>query len=316
MCQEDRRLMALPLISRCGAIVLLVGVGLSPFGSASAAGRRDRQVESFSLGIARGQTLRVTAFNGMPAAVGDPKGGGLRVLVAPLIFDHDGNLLAEADEIAVEPGESHSFDFNRDDLELAGDPGTGRLQVRGEIRYRLFALVDRTRMAWSSVSASLEIMDGTTGETSAYMNPRSFQIVSAGKNRARSGPQALAQSASSSTRLSPVGLAPGQTLRICGANRATPGHPDLYVNIWAESPDGSRVFDVTFAVQTAQTRCADLDREAIGLTGEPGTGRLQLASGLTFVGGPPPDSVLVSGEVFSTETGRTRVGLLLPAVQR
>ena len=131
------------LVSRCGAIVLLIGMGVSPVGSVSAASRRDRQIESFSLGIARGQTLRVTAFNGMPPAVRDPKGGRLHMRVAPLIFDHDGNLLAEADEIAVEPGESHSFDFNRDDFSLAGDSGTGRLQVRGEIRYRFFALVDR-----------------------------------------------------------------------------------------------------------------------------------------------------------------------------
>ncbi|HEY6548991.1 MAG TPA: hypothetical protein VI589_13840, partial [Vicinamibacteria bacterium] len=170
--------MALPLVSRCGAIALLVGVGLSPCGSVSAAGKRDRQVESFSLGIARGQTLRVTAFNGMPPAVRDPKGGRLRVLVAPLIFDQDGNLLAEAAEIAVEPGEARSFEFKRDDLALAGDSGTGRLQVRGEVRYRLFALVDRTLMAWNSVSASLEIIDGTTGETTVHANPRSFQIVS------------------------------------------------------------------------------------------------------------------------------------------
>jgi hypothetical protein len=308
--------MAIPLVSRCGAIVLLIGVGLSPSGSVSAAGRRDRQIESFSLGIARGQTLRVTAFNGLRPAVRDPKGGRLRVLVAPLIFDQDGNLLAEADEIAVEPGETHSFDFNRDGLALAGDSGTGRLQVRGEIRYRLFSIVDRTQMAWNSVSASLEILDGTTGETTAYANPRAFQIVSAGRNSGRSGAQALVGSATSSARLSPVGLVPGQTLRICGANRATPGHPDLYLNIWVESPAGSRVFDVTFAVQTAQTRCADLDRDAIGLTGEPGTGRLQLASGVTFAGGPPPDSVLVSGEVVSAETGETQLGLLLPAVQR
>ena len=61
---------------------------------------------------------------------------------------------------------------------------------------------------------------------------------------------------------------------------------------------------------------ADLDRDAIGLTGEPGTGRLQLTSAITFAGDPPPDSVLVSGEVFSAETGETQVGLLLPAVQR
>ena len=88
------------LVSHCGAIVLLVGMGVSPVASVSAASRRDRQIESFSLGIVRGQTLRVTAFDGTPPAVRDP-GRAAHMRVAPLIFDHDGNLLAEADEIAV-----------------------------------------------------------------------------------------------------------------------------------------------------------------------------------------------------------------------
>ena len=39
-------------------------------------------------------------------------------------------MVARTDGIALDPGEFQSFDVTRADLPLAGEPGTGRLQVR------------------------------------------------------------------------------------------------------------------------------------------------------------------------------------------
>ena len=57
---------------------------------------------------------------------------------AVTILNADGGVIARSDEITLDPGEFHSFDFKRADLPLVGEPGTGRLQVRSEFRRRFF----------------------------------------------------------------------------------------------------------------------------------------------------------------------------------
>jgi len=81
---------------------------------------------SIPLGMGRGQTMRFTLFN-PPNSQREP----LRVHVN--IYDQSGNLIAESAEATIPPGEFRSFDFNRSNIPLAGDTGTGRLQVRGTI---------------------------------------------------------------------------------------------------------------------------------------------------------------------------------------
>jgi hypothetical protein len=54
------------------------------------------------------------------------------------VFIVDGNSpVAQSREITITPGKFHSFDVDRDNLTAEGEPGTGRLQVRVEIRFRL-----------------------------------------------------------------------------------------------------------------------------------------------------------------------------------
>jgi hypothetical protein len=53
----------------------------------------------------------------------------------------------------MSPQEFRSFDFNRDDLHLAGEPGTGRVQVRLTVLLRRLA---NPHLPPASLAASLE----------------------------------------------------------------------------------------------------------------------------------------------------------------
>jgi hypothetical protein len=53
-------------------------------------------------------------------------------------FNTQGGVIAESAEVKIPLKEFRSFNFDRNDLHLAGEPGTGRVQVRVEVQYRLF----------------------------------------------------------------------------------------------------------------------------------------------------------------------------------
>ena len=50
------------------------------------------------------------------------------------LYDARGNEVARSREVEVLPRQFGIFDFDRDDLPLAGEPGTGRLEVRAGIQ--------------------------------------------------------------------------------------------------------------------------------------------------------------------------------------
>jgi hypothetical protein len=95
-------------------------------------------------GLVRGQTLRLTGSNG-----NDPgsRGGSEPVFAMATLFDAHGNPIAESVEVEIPVGEFRSIEFDRDDLSLAGEPDTGRVQVRSQIRYRFLSIVDRTQLS-------------------------------------------------------------------------------------------------------------------------------------------------------------------------
>jgi prepilin-type processing-associated H-X9-DG protein len=107
-------------------------------------------------GIAQGQTLRVTLFNPPPSgAEARPRHVGGHVKV----FDKTGSVLGQSDELVIPAGEFRSFDFNRDEIALPGEPGTNRLQTR----IKPFFTFSSGRL--SPVLASIEIVDNSTGKT-------------------------------------------------------------------------------------------------------------------------------------------------------
>ena len=76
-------------------------------------------------------------------------------------------------EVALAPGQSHSFDFKRADLPAAGEPGTGRLQVRSAIQRRFFPGIV-SRISAGTVDrfpGALELVDQGTGTTMLLCRP-------------------------------------------------------------------------------------------------------------------------------------------------
>jgi hypothetical protein len=108
-------------------------------------------------GLARGQTLRFTLFNPRQRDSQLP----LRAQVK--LFDAQGRVIAESAEVAILPGEFCSLDFNRNNLLLAGEEGTGRLQVRGTIRIQERRDVSEAR--GNQIPTAVEVVDNRTGAT-------------------------------------------------------------------------------------------------------------------------------------------------------
>jgi hypothetical protein len=108
------------------------------------------------MGIVPGQTLRVTLFNppaSEAAPQDDPVNGHVKV------FDRSGNLIAQSPGQIIPPGESRSFDFNRNALPIQGETAANRAQVR----IKPFFNFESTRL--SRVLASFEVIDNNSGKT-------------------------------------------------------------------------------------------------------------------------------------------------------
>ena len=115
-----------------------------------------------SWGMARGQTGRFSVFNPNEPSERERR---RMVLIQVELFDASGAVIARSDEIAIPPGEFRSVDFDRDALPVAGEPGTGRVQARAQVRYRSFYLLDRIKA--TGFVPSIELIDNSTGRTTA-----------------------------------------------------------------------------------------------------------------------------------------------------
>jgi hypothetical protein len=125
----------------------------------------------FHVGLVPGQALRINIVGSEEA---DLPGQSRRAVVArAVLFDAQGNQIAQSEECAIAPGKIASFVFNRGDLALAGEPGTGRLQ--GIASYLL--TVDGVDGTAQGVSASLELIDGGTGRTTILVSQKPKEIV-------------------------------------------------------------------------------------------------------------------------------------------
>ena len=108
------------------------------------------------VGLARGEMLRYTAFNPLRTESGERNEP---IQLRLKLYDADGDVIAESAEVQIPPGEFRFVDFNRDDLVVAGEPGTARTQIRTQA---LWGLRTRYRI---NVTTSLEIVDSTTGSS-------------------------------------------------------------------------------------------------------------------------------------------------------
>lgn len=112
------------------------------------------------VGLARGDRLRFTAFN--PSTTeSHERNEPIRMQVK--LYDAAGEVIAESPAVVIPPGGFRSVDFNRDDLPIAGEPGTARAELR---TIPLWGLRPRVRF---NVSTSLELVDNSTGHSRAVI---------------------------------------------------------------------------------------------------------------------------------------------------
>lgn len=116
------------------------------------------------MGIAPGQTLRVTLFYPQTSVRDYPPS---RLILS----ESNGSFIAQSPDLVIPPGAFRSVDFRRSDLPLAGEDGTGRVQLRVHLEpatdeQSLIAIFTRTGLI-----ASFELIENSTGRTKAtYVN--------------------------------------------------------------------------------------------------------------------------------------------------
>jgi len=213
-----------------------------------------------SVGLAPGQTLRLTLFN--------PAGEPLRV--QPQIHHTGGMLVGMGDGSVrfVQPGVSQSFDFNRSEIPLTGEQGTGRIQLRASFLIGIAApeTIDRLVVSMETVS----ITDGTSN--TVFFSEVLPLIGDDGREAATQALFAMGVLA---------GFVPGQTLRVTLFNppsfeSETPqtranGHIKIFDrggNLVAQSDEA--------AIPSGAFHSFDFNPEALGSPGERGTNRQQV----------------------------------------
>jgi prepilin-type processing-associated H-X9-DG protein len=148
-------------VIRYSVIVLLIGLVAVAADRANAQINHSNEImgESFSWGIARSQTARVSVMN---VAFAD---GSVKTVRGRIhLLDTDGEVVAQSDEIRVEPGQTRFWDAPYEQIIGAREP-TGRLQLRARILFEKRSF-DRNRPPL----VTLEIFEPSTGVTTLY-NP-------------------------------------------------------------------------------------------------------------------------------------------------
>ena len=143
---------------RYSMIVLLVGLTAHAADRANAQVRPRNEIiiESFSWGMTPGQTARISVV--LNAAFAD---GSVRSVTGRIqLLDTEGEVVAQSDEIRVEPGQTRFWDAPYEQIGGAREPN-GRLQLRARILFEKRSF-DSSRPPL----AALEIFDSSTGVTS------------------------------------------------------------------------------------------------------------------------------------------------------
>ena len=124
----------------------------------------------YLIGVVPGQTLRVSAFNPFAPSAPGEDGRKSKMLFAVTVLLSDGRVVAQSDEVTLEPGQFHSFDFKRADLPLTGEPG-GRLQAR---------VIWRKLQLKTEFPSAVELVDDSTGKTTVLISQKPKEIVVVG----------------------------------------------------------------------------------------------------------------------------------------
>lgn len=145
------------------ALVALTFLSATPTQAQGGTGKVSVSDLSLVTGLKAGQTLRATGVN---AILSD---GSVRFVRAHVkVFDSRGNVLCQTEEVEIPAGGFHSFDINRDDIPLAGEPRTGRVQIRLEMIFTGGVSVPTGQdeePGAGNFPATLELVDNNSGGT-------------------------------------------------------------------------------------------------------------------------------------------------------
>ena len=142
---------------RCSLIVLMIGSVALAAGRANAQDRNEIIIESLPWGITPGLTARVSVAQ---FAFAD---GSVRFVSASIqLLDTEGEVVAQSEEIRVEPGKTRFWDAPYEQIGGVREPGTGRLQLRARIQFEESSF-DRDRPPL----VALELFDSSTGVTAS-----------------------------------------------------------------------------------------------------------------------------------------------------
>jgi hypothetical protein len=146
-------------VIRYSMIVLLIGLVALAAGQAKAQGEQKHiELLSYSLGFAPGETARISVTL---RRLANPELPEAPVSARIQLLDTEGRVIAQSDEISVEPGQIRFWDAPRNLIPAAGEPRTGRLQVRA----RMVVTTSSTDFDPESLMPTIEIIDGLTGKT-------------------------------------------------------------------------------------------------------------------------------------------------------
>jgi len=239
-----------------------------------------------SVGLAPGQSLRFTLFN--------PNGEPVR---AQTKIHHAGGIQVCLADGSVRSGAFHSFDFKRSDIPLAGEEGTGRIQLRGSIRLTFSEAIHPVVVSMETISIS----DGTSN---TIFSGEVIPPLPGGG----SGNDTLNSGFGNDIM---TGIVPGQKLRVTLFNppssesetqsKPVNGHVKVFDgsgNLIAQSTE--------LAIPPGEFRSFDFNRSALSIPGEPGTNRanVRIKPFYSFRS-ERLSQVLVSFEIIDNRTGKT-----------
>ena len=279
------------------------------------------------VGLTFGQTLRYTWANlsdpDPRKREFEPSSIRVRLLAA------DGSVIAQEEAAAVAVGQSQSFDFNRDQINVPDSQGTGRMQARLEATVSGLTwswIVRITPRVIETFDVAVEIIDNSSGRTTVikgggvnvvlddspdreWVNPNTFQIISAGRDRI-------------------YGIIPGQSLLVHALNITDPLSREqaepVSVQVKSYDKDGGVIAESdTVQIPPRQFRTIRFKYEDLRTASEPATGRkqvrirmfglidkTQLSAAAQTILPPGNDLVisdLVSFEIVDDNTGGTVV---------
>jgi len=244
-----------------------------------------------SVGFAPGQNLRITLFN--------PNGTPVRIQAQIYYEDgFKGGVYVASGFVTNNRDEFHSFDFRRSDIPLAGEAGTGRVQLHPSVRLTFSEAIN-------SVVASMEIIEVRDGTSNTVFVGEIIPSQGGG-----SGNDTLNSGFGNDIMM---GIVPGQTLRVTlfnppssesGAqNEPVGGHVKVFDgsgNLITQSPEQ--------IIPPGKFRTFDFNRGAYPLAGEPGTNRAQARIKPFFnFQSERLSPVLASFEIVDNRTGKTVV---------